>query len=66
MCNFAANFRKKAVMLTLRVDILKGKFIQTTSWFEGYRHIVFAVNAMPQICSTAFLIRRQDDSRIMI
>lgn len=53
-------------MLTQRVDILKGKCIQTTSWFEGYRHIVFAVNAMPQICSTAFQIRRQDDSRIMI
>ena len=38
-------------MLTLRVDILKGKRIQATSWFEGYRPICASDKA---ICSTTF------------
>lgn len=38
-------------MLTLRVDIMKGKRIQGTSCFEGYRHICASDKA---ICSTTF------------
>lgn len=38
-------------MLTLRVDILKGKRIQGTSSFEGNRHICASDKA---ICSTTF------------
>ena len=38
-------------MLTLRVDILKGKRIQATSWFEGFRHICASDKA---IRSTTF------------
>ena len=38
-------------MLTLRVDILKGKRIQGTSSFEGYRHICVSDKA---ISSTTF------------
>ncbi len=49
-------------MLTLRVDILKGKNVQATSWFGGYRYICTPDYAKPEMCSTTFRNRCQHDT----
>ena len=47
-------------MLTLRVDILKGKGIQGTSCFESYRHDLNSVITKPKMCYKTFCITRHD------
>ena len=49
-------------MLTLRVDIFKGKKLQAPSRFEGYRHICASDNAAPEMSSTTFWNRCQHDT----
>lgn len=54
-------------MLIQRVDILKGKGIQsTTSCFEGYRFSFNSVLAEPKMCYKTFCITRHDDGHIVM